>query len=108
MQVTVSARHMEVSQKLREYAEEKAQKFPHFYDRVLSAEIVFDVEGIRHRCDIIVRGDHHTTFVAKEEHENPYAAFDAAEKDLERQLNRHKERHRNRKHPGMDGSPGGA
>jgi putative sigma-54 modulation protein len=100
MQITVSARHIDLSQKLRSYAEEKAAKFARFYDRVQSAEIVFDQEGLEHRCDIIVRGDHHTTFVAKELHENPYAAFDMAEKDLERQLNRHKERFRNRKHSG--------
>jgi putative sigma-54 modulation protein len=100
MQINVIGRHMEVSDALRSYAEEKAKKFERFYDRVQSADIVFDIEGPLHRCDIIVRGDHHMTFVAKEEHENPHTAFDLAEKDLERQLTRHKERHRNRKHSG--------
>ena len=100
MQIKVIGRHVDVSDALKSYANEKASKFERFYDRVQSAEIVFDVEGPLHRCDIIVRGDHHMTFVAKEEHETAQGAFDLAEHDLERQLNRHKEKFRNRKHSG--------
>ena len=100
MQITVSGRHIEVSSSLKAYTTEKASKLEKYYDRAQSADVVFDVEGSSHRCEIIVRADHHHTFVAKEEHADPFAALDTAVKDLERQLSRHKERFRNRKHSG--------
>ncbi len=99
MRITVSGRHMDVSEALKAYANEKTEKLPRFYDRVQSAEVVFDRQSGEHYCEIIARADHHTTFVAKEQHEDPYVALDASVKDLERQLSRHKDKFRNRKHP---------
>ena len=98
MRITVTGRHTELSDSLREYASEKANKLARFYDRVQSVEVVFDLDGGKHRCEVIAKADHAATFVAREEHEEPFAALDAAVKDLERQLTRHKEKFRNRKH----------
>lgn len=99
MRITVTGRHMSLGESLKSYASEKTEKLERFYDRVLSADVVFDKQNNSHQCEIIVKGDHHTTFVAKELHEDPFAALDATVKDLERQLSRHKEKFRNRKHP---------
>jgi putative sigma-54 modulation protein len=103
IRITVSGRHMDVGDALKSYATEKVEKLERFYDRVHNVEVVFDKQAICHRCEIIAKADHHTSFVAKEEHEDPYAALDASVKDLERQITRHKEKRRNRKHP--DGLP---
>ncbi len=99
IRITVSGRHMDVRDALKSYASEKAGKLERFYDRVHSVDIVFDKQANSHRCEMIAKADHHTSFVAKEEHDDPYAALDASVKDLERQITRHKEKHRNRKHP---------
>jgi len=98
MRITVSGRRSDISKKLKDYANLKALKLGRYYDRVQSCDVVFDIEATRHRCEIIAKADHHATFVAREDHEDPYASLDAAVKDLERQLTRHKERFRNRKH----------
>ena len=98
LQVTVSDRRGGVDEALRSYAREKASKLQRYYDRVLSVDVVFDSEATKHRCEVIAKADHHTTFIAKEEHTDAYASLDAAVRDLERQLNRHKEKFRNRKH----------
>lgn len=100
MRITVSGRHTDVPESLKTYAEEKAAKLQRFYDRVSAAEVVFDVVAGKNICEIVSRADHHTTFVAKEEHADPFASLDAAVKDIERQLSRHKDRLRNRKHLG--------
>ena len=99
IRITVSGRHMDVGDALRSYASEKAGKLERFYDRVHSVEIVFNKQANTHRCETFAKADHHTSFVAKEEHDDPYAARDASVKDLEGQITRHKEKHRNRKHP---------
>jgi putative sigma-54 modulation protein len=98
MRITVSGRHMEVSESLKSYVQEKAGKLDRFYDRVQNVEVVFNQEAGAHHCELIATADHHTTFVARESHADAFASLDAAVKDLERQLNRHKEKFRNRKH----------
>lgn len=100
MQITVSSRRTELPDTLKEYSREKSGKLNRYYDRVQSVEVVFDVDGKDHTCEIIARADHHTTFVARERHEDAFGALDGAAKELERQLTRHKEKFRNRKHTG--------
>lgn len=102
MQITVSGIHTEIPASLREYVEEKASKFERYYDRVQTVEVVFAAEASKLKCEIIARADHHATFVAKEIHEDAFAAFDTTARELERQLTRHKEKHRNHKHPEAD------
>jgi|CXWL01.1.fsa_nt_gi putative sigma-54 modulation protein len=99
MQIKVSARHTDLSVSLREFAEEKVGKLVKFYDRLMSVDVVFDLDAGMYRCELIAKADHHNTFVAREENKDPQASLDAAVKDVERQLTRHKERFRNRKHP---------
>jgi putative sigma-54 modulation protein len=110
MRITVTGRRAEVKDSLKQYASEKASKLTHYYDRVHSVDIVFDVDGLRHRCEVIAKADHAANFVAREEHEEAFASLDAALRDLERQLTRHKEKCRDRKHRGgrvEKGSPVG-
>ena len=111
MRIKVSGRHMDVSDALKDYINEKAGKLDRFYDRIQSVEVIFDQEGPKLNCELIATADHHQTFVAKEAHADAFACLDAAIKDVERQVTRHKERFRNRKHltgPSDHDSIGGA
>ena len=98
MLIKVSGRRTDLDEALRTYASEKADRLQRYYDRLQSVEIIFDVEATHHRCEVIAKADHHSTFVAREEHADAYASLDAAVRDLERQLKKHKEKFRNRKH----------
>jgi putative sigma-54 modulation protein len=98
LQIKVSGRRTDLDEALRTYASEKADRLQRYYDRLQSVEIIFDIEATNHRCEVIVKADHHATFVAREEHTDAYASLDAAVRDLERQLKKHKEKFRNRKH----------
>ena len=89
MRITVTGRHMNLGEALKSYANEQASKLSRFYDRVQSVDVVFDHQAGNRQCEIIAKADHHTSFVAKEQHEDSYAALDASVKDLERQLRRH-------------------
>lgn len=100
MRITVSGRRADVPEALRDYVTSKASKLDRYYDRLHSVEIVFDQVAGDPFVEVIASGDHHNTFVAKEQHADAYAAADQALKELEGQLRRHKEKHRNRKHTG--------
>ncbi len=99
MQVTVKGRHMGVSEALKSYCDEKAERLPRFLDRIQSIEFVVDGKDGLHTVEIIVHSAGAQPFVATEQHEDAYAAVDLLIDKIEEQLRRYKERHRNRKHP---------
>ncbi len=99
MQVTVTGRHMAVSDALRQYCVEKAERLPKFLDRVQQIEVVLDGHDGLHSAEIIVRSAGSPPFVASEQHEDAYAAIDLLMDKIEERLRRYKEKHRNRKHP---------
>ena len=99
MQVTVTGRHMGVSDALREYCGEKAERLPRFFDRIQAIEFVLEGKDGIHVVEIIVHSPGVQPFVATERHEDAYAAVDLLIDKIEEQLRRYKERHRNRKHP---------
>lgn len=99
MQITVTGRHMGVSDAVRSHCEEKAQRLTRFFDRIQLIEIILSGDAGLHTAEMIVRGEGVAPFVATEEHEDVYAAVDLLLDKIERQLTKHKEKLRNRKHP---------
>lgn len=99
MRVTVTGRHMNVSDSLKQYGIQKSEKLDRFYDRIQSIDLVIDGHDGVHTAEIIVHADGTHPFVASEEQADAYAALDLLMDKIERQLSRHKERLRNRKHP---------
>jgi putative sigma-54 modulation protein len=99
MQITVSGRHMGISESLNSYCREKSERLGRFFDRIQSIEIVLDGNGGLHVAEMIVHSEGSPPFVASEQHEDAYAAVDLMLDKIERQIRRHKEKLRNRKHP---------
>ena len=99
MQLSVTGRHIETTDAMRRYAEEKAGKLTRFYDRIESIDVILDQEAAKHRVELVVRADHKNTFVAQVDATDFYEAVDLVVDKLERQLIKHKEKYRNRKHP---------
>ncbi len=99
MQITVSGRHMGVSESLKDYCREKAERLIRFFDRIQSIEVVLDGSNGQHFAEMIVHAEGTQPFVAREQHDDAYAAVDLMLDKVERQIRRHKEKLRNRKHP---------
>lgn len=100
MELTVTGKHLEITDAIKAYATDKANKLPRYYDRVTSIEILLD-KGVKqhYSVEMIIHVEHHDHMVATAEHEDLYAAIDAAVDKGERQLTDLKEKLRNRKHP---------
>ena len=45
MDVSIAARHMEVTDAMRDYARDKVGKLPRLYDGLHSADVTFATEG---------------------------------------------------------------
>ncbi|MBN1492130.1 MAG: ribosome-associated translation inhibitor RaiA [Phycisphaerae bacterium] len=98
MQIVVSARHGEITNEMKEYAERKTSKLLKYYDKIQEIEVILDRESAKHRVEIIVNAEHRNMFVATETDDDCFAATDLVVDKMERQLTKHKEKHRNRKH----------
>ena len=99
MQITISGRHLEITQAIRQYAEEKAGKLPKFYDLIQGIEVILDgSEAKQKRAEIVVNAEHKNMFVAHHEGEDLYGCIDQALHKVQQQITSHKERFRNRKH----------
>jgi putative sigma-54 modulation protein len=91
MQISTTFRHMEPSEALKSYAEEKLERVKKYIDEPIVAQVYLTVEKIRHIVEITInaRG---VTIKASEATNDMYAAVDAVVDKIERQLRRYKER----------------
>ena len=97
MRVAVTFRHMDATDALREYAEEKVRHAERLVRNAIDAHVVLSVTKRRHCAEITLLADH-DTFNAKEETEDLYSAIDLAIAKLESQLRKHATRRDPRKH----------
>jgi len=102
--VTISARHMDITEPLKAYAEQKAGKLTRYYDRIQEVEVVFDAGKDVVNVEMIVNAEHRNMFLAHHGEGDAYACIDGCVHKLERQLSEHKQMFRNRKHPETDRS----
>ena len=92
MQVTTTFRHMEQSEALKAYAEEKLERTAKYIDEPINAQVYFTVEKkIRHIVEIVISARGIST-KASEATNDMYAAIDAVIDKIERQLKRYKEK----------------
>jgi len=91
MQVMTTFRHMEQSEALKAYVEEKLERVNKYIDEPISAQVYFSVEKIRHIVEIVITGRGITT-KASEATNDMYAAVDMVLDKIERQLKRYKEK----------------
>lgn len=96
MNITVNARHMNSTESLRDYAKEKVAKFPKFYDKIQSIEVILDIEAGQALAEIVVQASRKLTFVAHHREPDMYACVDQCCDKIVQQLRRHKDRVRDR------------
>ena len=91
MQVTVSFKHLDPTDAIRAYAEEKVSKIRKYLDTPVEANVVLSVEKFRHIAEVnlMVNG---IAVAASDATEDMYSSIDNVMDKIERQLRRHKER----------------
>ena len=91
MEVIVSARHFEVGDDLRSYAETKVTELALEHPKLTTARVVLEVQRNWHLAEVHVNGKH-LDMVATAQTESMYASIDAATEKLEKQLRKHLEK----------------
>ena len=91
MNVTVTGRHMEMTDALKSYIDSGLGKLTTHFDKVIDADVILDVQKHRHIAEINLHANGLRVH-GKEASSDMYASVDAVLAKLEKQIRKFKER----------------
>lgn len=91
MQLSVTARNLEITPALRSYAEEKLTRLTKYLEQIVTVHVVLSVNKHRQTAEVTLRV-RDLTIRAEEESDDLYSSIDLVVEKLERQILRYKER----------------
>lgn len=94
MTIQITARHLEITDALKNYVTEKLNKLNHHFDNILAVKVVLEVEKDMQCVEAVVSVPGNE-FVAKAEDYDMYAAIDGLEDKLDAQIRKHKQKLKN-------------
>ena len=96
MQLSVTFRHMEPSNALKDYARDKLSRVEKYLDSILEAHVVLSVEKFRHTADVTILSDG-LKINGQEQTEDMYSAIDMVVDKIEKQIKRYRQKLKSRK-----------
>ncbi len=112
MQITITGRHLGVTDAMKSYARTKVEKLLRFAGRATQAAVTMDVQHQDHEVEIVLDVPRGARLVVKAQAPDMYAAVDLAEHKLAMQLRKAKDRrqdhHRGERTPSAGAPPAAA
>lgn len=96
MKIKITARKLEVSNNLREYAEKKFSRLEKYFNQLIDAHIIFSIDKLDHIAEIVVNGDG-VQFYGIEKSGDMYSSVDLLIDKIEKQVVKYKEKHSSHK-----------
>jgi len=91
MQISVTGHHVEVTDSLRNYVDEKVSKLKRHFDNVTDVHVILTVEKLEQKAEATVQISGAKLF-ADDVQEDRYQAIDNMVDKLDRQIIKHKEK----------------
>ena len=91
MQISVTGRHVDVTDALKNYVDSKFERLARHFDHVINVHVILTVEKLRRRAEATINVNGAKVF-ADAVHEDMYAAIDGLIDKLDRQVIKHKEK----------------
>jgi ribosome hibernation promoting factor len=105
MQLSVTFRHMDSTDALREYAKEKVERIRKYFPDPIKAHVVLVCDrGYNHTADVMITLHNGLVIKGVETTEDMYSSIDLVMAKIERQVRRYKEKIRS--HKGSEGLHG--
>jgi putative sigma-54 modulation protein len=92
MRVSVTFRHIEPTEALKHYVEQKIHRIGKFFSQPLEARVILAVESKECQLAEVELHAHGTTVYGKEQHQDLYAAIDLIIDKIERQIKKQKDK----------------
>ena len=99
MDIEIAGRHVTVTQAMKDYARQKAERLARHYDRFVRLHVTLSVENDQQTAEFVASAARHAVLVAKEKSTDMYAAIDVAADKLDRQARKFKEKLRDHRGP---------
>ena len=93
MQISMTFRHMEPTDAMKDLIEEKVSKVKKFIQGPMEASVVLSVERYLHACDVTISASGRT-YKGREETNDMYTSIDKVMDKIERQIDKSKGRMR--------------
>ena len=91
MQINLTGHHIDITDSLRNYVEEKMVRIERHFDKVTNSHVILTVENVRHKAEATINMRGNNIFAENTE-DNMYAAIDGLMDKLDRQVKKHKEK----------------
>ena len=90
IKVTVTFRHTQPTEALKQYAEQKMHRVGKYFSKPLDAHVILAVDAKERQVAEVELHTHGTMILGKEQHQDLYAAIDLAIDKIERQIKKQK------------------
>ncbi len=95
MLLTISGKHMEITEAIRSHVQDRTAKLPRYYNNINRIEVIIDdSEGGKAKVEVKASAEHSKIFIGKETGDDMYTCIDLAVRKVERQLSRRKGKER--------------
>jgi putative sigma-54 modulation protein len=97
----IIGKHVEITEAIRQHAQDKAGKLPRYYDSITKVDVIVEVGdkgAAMQSVEVIASGERNKVFVAKESGADVYTCIDMAMHKVEKQLTKAKGMERENKH----------
>jgi len=91
MQIDLTGHHVDITDSIRAYVNEKFERINRHFDRVNDTHVILSVEKQAQKAEATILVANNKLFASAED-ENMYAAIDALADKLDRQVVKHKEK----------------
>lgn len=89
MRLNITARHFNLSDRLKQYTEKEVRRLKRYYDGILDCDVILDWEKQAQVAEIVLHV-YGTKLTVREKSEDMYKSINLAVDKLERQLKRYK------------------
>jgi len=86
MSIEVTGRHISITDSMRDYATQKAEKTVATYRQIEKVHIILDVQKYRQIAEVVIQGQHSFRFEAQEVSDDMYASIDLVMDKVDRHL----------------------
>lgn len=91
MEITITARHFDLTKAIRDYIEESCEKLKRYFDHIINVHFVLSLENNRNYAEMILYAPKHTMKSEATEHDM-YLAIDDAIGKMESQIKKLKDK----------------
>jgi putative sigma-54 modulation protein len=91
MQIAITGHHMDITQPLRKYVQNKFERLERHFDHVTGIHVVLSISKLEHKAEATLNVSRAKLFADAVE-QDMYAAVDCLVDKLDRQVKKHKEK----------------